>query len=615
MAEASNDPMQPDPESLLPESDLSKGPRTIWVVTTAALPWRTGTAVNPLLRALYLTHSHDVTLVIPWVQEEESRQILYKSAMSKEEQEEWIRDYCRNRALCPEEEKKLKILFYDGVYHHSFGSIFPSVDICSLISPDESDVAILEEPEHLNWFRNGDSLGWMHQFKYVVGILHTNYGSYIQLYGMAASYLTAGALHQLSRLVCKAYCHRLIRLSDTLPPLVKRKEVTSNVHGVRDEFFACQEPGSAVNLADSDETLSKCAAVYFIGKLIWAKGFHDVLRLQDAYRDATGDYFAMDVYGGGNDEESIKRACFGRKGQERELDGTDEAADIFDRDESLRTTLRLREEQQSSMDSSEDEGVAEQALVTKESVDKTVDTLGCGVPLDVVADLSKRTIGTGIETVGAAYQLVQSALNVGFGSFQRGKKEEDDSEVDDRTRHIDEKKPGPRRFHLGPVLATYKWRRTPLPARFLGSKDHIELKRMPQKIFLNMSTSEVLCTTTAEALAMGKFVIIPKHPSNTFFLQFPNCLAYENLDECVEKLKFALTNNPEPLSDSLRRVLSWEGAIQRLYEASAISHKVAEETLTSKLEKDTGAAKTHVNGCKQSKYVTNLFSGLSLDRK
>ena len=90
----------------LPDSDIKDPNRRICVVTTAALPWRTGTAVNPILRALYLTRArpkHYVSLVIPWCPDEKDRKLTLgkdHSFATSEEQEEWIREFCRDRAGC-----------------------------------------------------------------------------------------------------------------------------------------------------------------------------------------------------------------------------------------------------------------------------------------------------------------------------------------------------------------------------------------------------------------------------------------------------------------------------------------------------------------------------------
>ena len=144
--------------SITKDSDLSDTTRSIHIVTTASLPWMTGTAVNPLLRSLYFQQTRTspeakVTLVIPWVENEDQRIEVYGSKIrfsngkaGRKEQEAFVRDWAANKAGMKEESKLLRIQFYPAMYQKKLGSILSLVDICSLIPVDQADIAILEEP-------------------------------------------------------------------------------------------------------------------------------------------------------------------------------------------------------------------------------------------------------------------------------------------------------------------------------------------------------------------------------------------------------------------------------------------------------------------------------------
>jgi hypothetical protein len=183
------------------QSDLNIPGRHFHVVTTAALPWFTGTAVNPLLRAAYLhrhtqrinsedvrqSHNHKtnntvlvktkhqqqqssssprswVTLVIPWLELPEDQETLYNGRVfaSSQEQEEYIREWLRTDAKMPDVANDLDIVFYPARYHEGLGSIFAMGDIMDNLNNNATlDVCILEEPEHCNWYeiqRNFDAL-------------------------------------------------------------------------------------------------------------------------------------------------------------------------------------------------------------------------------------------------------------------------------------------------------------------------------------------------------------------------------------------------------------------------------------------------------------------------
>ena len=319
-------------------------------------------------------------------------------------------------------------------------------------------MCILEEPEHLNWYNRPKGVSpWTSKFRHCVGVIHTNYKAYALNHGRAGV-LTAPILAGVNRLVVANNCHRVVKLSGVLQEF-GGSEVVENVHGIRQAYL---DEGRRRHFRRRGGRGGGGGRAYFIGKLLWAKGFDRLLELQSSFRDRTGEYFDIDVYGSGPDEDHIKEAFLSSSGD--------------------RTTNR--------------------------------------------------------------WKL----------SPDRGAK---------------------------------------IPANFMGRADHASLAGDEYGIFVNPSVTEVLCTTTAEAAAMGKWVVIPSHPSNAFFERFDNCLLYRNRREFVSKLKHAKTTPPPVLAEEAARELSWGAATDRCVGASAISKReAAREERRRRSRAETSLSKT-----------------------
>lgn len=392
---------------------ISDNRRHVAIVTTASLPWMTGTAINPLFRAAYLARStkQKVTLVVPWLCNSD-QQLVYPNNItfsSPEEQATYIRNWLQERLGF---EADFKISFYPGKFSTERRSIIPAGDTSQFISSKEADIAILEEPEHLNWYHHGQR--WTDKFNHVIGVVHTNYLEYIKREKNGA--LQAFLVKHINNWVTRAYCHKVLRLSAATQNLPR--SIICNVHGVNPRFLHVGEKVAA-DRESGKEVFSKGA--YFLGKMVWAKGYKEMIDLLSKHKnDLQG--FKLDVYGNGEDSQAVQSAA-------RKLD---------------------------------------------------------------------------------------------------------------------------------------------LGISFFKGKDHADDSLHGYKVFINPSVSDVLCTATAEALAMGKFVICPDHPSNDFFKSFSNCLTYKAPEEFVARVKEAMASEPQPLTPEQRYSLSWEAATERFMEYSEL---------------------------------------------
>ncbi len=106
--------------------------------------------------------------------------------------------------------------------------------------------------------------------------------------------------------MCRAHCHRIIKLSGTLDKFAPEKELVENVHGCRKSFLDYGVELSKVLKSKKGfehDVFGPNAEpkVYFIGKMLWSKGLNYLMELLEYAEESAGLRIDMDMYGGGPD--------------------------------------------------------------------------------------------------------------------------------------------------------------------------------------------------------------------------------------------------------------------------------------------------------------------------
>ncbi|KAF7153159.1 hypothetical protein RHSIM_Rhsim01G0152600 [Rhododendron simsii] len=272
----------------------------ISIFTTASLPWMTGTSVNPLFRAAYLAKQDEerkVTLVIPSLSLKDQEHV-YPDKITfnlPSEQEKYVHNWLEERTGF---RSSFNIRFYPGKFSRDKRSILAVGDITEVIPDEEADIAVLEEPEHLTWYHHGKR--WKAKFRLVVGVVHTNYLEYVRR--EKNEQVQAFFLKYINSWVVNIYCHKVIRLSAATQDLPR--SIICNVHGVNPRFI---EIGKKKNEQQQNGSKAFAKGAYYIGKMIWHKGYKELLKLlRDNQNDLIG--LEVDLYRNGEDSAEVQEA-------------------------------------------------------------------------------------------------------------------------------------------------------------------------------------------------------------------------------------------------------------------------------------------------------------------
>lgn len=256
----------------------------IVVLTTAALPWRTGPSVFSIWHAGGLAAlGYRVAYGVPWLDAASQKRLWGKELFrTPQDQADWLRAEADRLGVPPLPD----IFFFRGIFSRTAFSIFIVEDPFSAGPP--SRTYLIQEPEHFGWIPVVPSKKRVGAEK-ILGIVMTNYGYYIRKPGRPD-------LAAFARLVEWRHKKLMRKHADCLVPL----SPAIDMGGLEDLVAWQQVTGVFRAFADVPAVTDDAKGVYFLGRLTWDKGLKDVITLSKTLD------CPIDIYGDGPDQKAIQ---------------------------------------------------------------------------------------------------------------------------------------------------------------------------------------------------------------------------------------------------------------------------------------------------------------------
>lgn len=261
------------------------------VLTTAALPWRTGPAIFSAWHAGGLAAlGYRVAYGVPWLGAASQRRLWGKVLFScPEEQAQWLRAEAARLGVptLPE------IFFFKGVFSRAMFSIFMLEDAFAAAPP--ARYFVVQEPEHFGWLpltRAKHRVG----AEKILGIVMTNYGYYIRRPGRPDRAVFARFVEWRHKRLMRKHADIIVPLSPAL-----------DLRGLEDLVVWGQVTGVLAAFAQVPPVEDTNRGVYFIGRLTWDKGLDEVITMAKRL-DTT-----IDIHGEGPDQDAIENTAQARR--------------------------------------------------------------------------------------------------------------------------------------------------------------------------------------------------------------------------------------------------------------------------------------------------------------